>query len=85
MVLSNGYIVVVDNRAYGPYLTFDDAEQAHKDDGDRRVQALNHNPLAINVKDCGRSECAHCRNTEREGLKAMTAIKAKFRREAASE
>jgi hypothetical protein len=85
MVLSNGYIVVVDNRAYGPYLTFDDAEQAHKDDGDRRVQALNHNPLAINVKDCGRSECAHCRNTEREGRKAMDVFKSKLRREAASE
>jgi len=70
-VLSNGYIVTIDNRVYGPYLTFDDANEAHKG-SDFRVQALNHNPLAIKVKDCNRSECAHCRNTEREGRRARS-------------
>ena len=85
MVLTNGYIVVVNNQAFGPYLTFDDAERAHKDSGDRRVQALNYNSLALKVKDCDRSECAHCRNTEREGRKAMDVFKSKMRREAASE
>ena len=84
-VLSNGYIVVVNERAYGPYLTFDDADKAHEGDGDRRIQALNHNPYALKVKDCERSECAHCRNTEREGQKAMDKLKSKLRREAASE
>ena len=84
MVLSNGYVVEVEGRFYGPYLKYDDAVAAHEGE-DATIKALNGHPFALTVKDCDRSECNHCRNTEREGRKSMETIKAKFRREAASE
>jgi hypothetical protein len=59
-VFSNGYIVTVDDRVYGPYLNYDDAYEAHKKQGNRRIQALNHNPLAVRVLDCDKTWCAHC-------------------------
>ena len=57
---SNGYIVTINNQMYGPYLTFDDAEKAHKGGGNRSIQALTSSPLALRVLDCDKTWCAHC-------------------------
>jgi hypothetical protein len=84
-VLSNGYIVTVNERVYGPYINYDDATRAHEGDGDRRIQALNYHPDAVKVMDCDRSECRHCRSVEREGRKALARTQARGKREAASE
>ena len=70
MVVSNGYVVEVGGRMYGPYLKYDDAVAAHEGD-DATIKALNIHPFALIVKDCDRSECNHCRSIEREARKAL--------------
>lgn len=83
--MNNGYIVRIRDRVFGPYLTFEEADAVHKGSGDRSIQVLNGNDYTINVKDCGRSECGHCRSIKREANHALSRARAKSRREAASE
>jgi len=59
MVLSNGYVVEVEGRMFGPYLKYDDAVEAHKGE-DATIKSLNHKPTAIKVFDCDTAWCKHC-------------------------
>ena len=80
----NGFIVKCDGKFFGPFLSLDDIA-VEFDGKDHSVRSLLFVDTAIKVKDCDRSECSHCRSIAREGRKALAAIRAKARREAASE
>lgn len=86
---NNGVVVLVGNPSdgftpYGPYLDFDSAIDAW--DGEECwVMELHADIETVNVMDCDRAECRHCRNTIREGREALARTRAKARREAASE
>jgi hypothetical protein len=64
--MNNGYIVKVGNKIFGPYISFGEADAAHKGSGDRSIQILSGDDFTVKVKDCGRSECNHCRSIKRE-------------------
>ena len=57
--MNNGYVIIVDDRLYGPYATYDAAFQASLGKG-ADIKPLHESINAVRVIGCDRPWCAHC-------------------------